>query len=298
MRNVLAAYQIEADTTSVSVRAQRWLKLTRHYVTSYYKSRSEQALFQGVKTFCMFVGHARSGHSIIGALLDAHPDIILPDEVDALRYISAGFSKEQLYHILLARSQQQAAKGRTKQGREQTTYSYRVPNQWQGRYKQLQVIGCSKAGRTTQRIAQDPVLLERLQHAMSDVNVKLIHVIRNPYDNISTLMLRGGRSFQNAAHHYFLNCQTLIDLQKRVNSANWLLVRQEEFIHQPQLLLSQICHFLGATTTDDYLEACAGILYKSPARSRHKVAWTAEWIKGVKERLAEFDFLDGYTYET
>ena len=297
LRNMLMADRTETDSTNLGTYMQQTLQLTRHYVTSYYQSRNQQDLFQEVKSFCLFIGHARSGHSIIGALLDAHPQIILPDEVDILRYIAAGFGKKQIYHILLTRSQRQAANGRTKQGREQQRYSYFVPDQWQGQYEQLRVIGSSKAGRTTQRLAQDPTLLNKLQGAVGQANVKLINVIRNPYDNISTLMLRGGRSFENAINNYFLNCHTLADLEKQADDANWLLVRQEEFITHPQLELTQICHFLGVTPADDYLEACANILYSSPAKSRYKVPWTTPLIEEVAQQIAQFDFLNGYSYE-
>lgn len=296
IRNILTVDRTKTGSPDMSTYMQQTLRLTRHYLTSYYKSWGQQGLFQEVQAFCLFIGHARSGHSIVGALLDAHPEIVLPDEVDSLRYAAAGFSKEQICHILLARSQQQAAKGRTKQGRERR-YSYRVPDQWQGRYRQLRVMGCSKAGKTTQRLARDPTLLEQFQNMIAPVQVKLIHVIRNPYDNISTFMLRGGRSWQNATENYFLNCKTLAGLQKQVNPSHWLLVRQEELIVQAHRVLNEMCQFLGVTATEEYLDSCASILYKTPAQSRHKIPWTPEWIEAVETQMAPFAFLDGYSYE-
>ena len=50
-------------------------------------------------TFCLFLGHARSGHSIVGVLLDAHPRIVLADEFDALEYVDARFSKGQILYL-------------------------------------------------------------------------------------------------------------------------------------------------------------------------------------------------------
>jgi hypothetical protein len=52
----------------------------------------------------MFVGHNKSGTSMVGSLLDAHPEVILSDEADALDYVRAGFSREQIFHILLGQS--------------------------------------------------------------------------------------------------------------------------------------------------------------------------------------------------
>ncbi|KAJ7371717.1 hypothetical protein OS493_023052 [Desmophyllum pertusum] len=41
-------------------------------------------LYDGVETFVMFIGYPRSRHSLVGAILDAHPEIIIPHEYDVL----------------------------------------------------------------------------------------------------------------------------------------------------------------------------------------------------------------------
>ena len=274
------------------------LSLPLLYVTSSIKGRQHHVAFQDIKTYCLFIGHGRSGHSIFGALLDAHPQIIIPDELDTLRYIAAGFGKDQICYLLLARSQAQIRRGRRKTGLGDKTYSYQVPDQWQGRFDKLKVIGDSQAGVSTQRLAQNPALFQRLQDTMTEVNIKVLHVIRNPYDNISTLMLRGGRSFENAIERYFTNCEIIAEFRKRISSDDLLATRQEEFLAQPQARLHETCRFLGLEANQNYLDACASILYKSPAKSRSKVAWTPELINLVQRRIDEFDFLAGYTYES
>src|SRR5947207_1497248 len=45
------------------------------------EARMRDAL-RDLEVFCLFVGQGRSGHSIVGALLDAHHEIVLPDTVD------------------------------------------------------------------------------------------------------------------------------------------------------------------------------------------------------------------------
>jgi hypothetical protein len=273
------------------------LSLPLHYVKSQLRGQQYRAAFQDVKTYCLFIGHGRSGHSIFGALLDAHPNVIIPDESDILRYVGAGFNKIQICYLLLAKSQAQAKHGRKKDGLGNKTYSYQVPGQWQGQFDKLQVIGDTQAGISTQRLARNPDLLPRLQDIMGETKVKVFHVIRNPYDNISTLMLRDGRSFENAIERYFANCQTITQLRKRISSDDLLPVRHEEFLAQPQARLKEICDFMGVTAEQTYLDACAGILYKSPSQSRSKVAWTADLIDLVQRQINEFDFLAGYSYQ-
>ena len=91
----------EVTNPGLGARVYDSLRLAKSYVTSYYQSRGEHALYDQVKTYCMFVGHARSGGSITGALLDAHPNIVLADEMDVLNQVAAGFSRDQIYHMLI-----------------------------------------------------------------------------------------------------------------------------------------------------------------------------------------------------
>jgi hypothetical protein len=276
--------------------AYRWLSMTRHYLTSYYQSRKAPYHFYDLKTYCTFIGHMKSGGSMIGSLLDAHPNVILADEVYALRYIQAGFKREQVFHILLRASQKELLKGRVT-ARRLTPYSWLVPGQWQGRFTSLRVIGDSTTGSSTQQLAEMPRLLEKLRKIMQPVNLRFIHVIRNPYDPISIMMVRGKRSFENASEHYFDSCKMLLDLHKQLPASELFPIRYEDFVHQPEKSLAAICNFLGLDATPEYLQACANILNKSPEQSRRLVKWEPAWVEEVKNRMAEYDFLTGYSFE-
>jgi len=260
-------------------------------------AREREAL-AGVRTYCVFIGHARSGHSIVGALLDAHPQIVISDELDALRYVDLGFDPRQVMFLSLDVSRKQALNERRKAGQGGTVYSYHVPGQWQGRYRELRVVGDSQAGWTVQRLARDPRLLDRLRTRMAGRDVRFIHVVRNPFDNISTMMLRGNRTFESAFDRYFANCEAIVDLAGRIGEASLLRVRHEDVIADPRATLSEACAFLGVAAQADYLDACASILYDSPSRSRAKVTWTAEMRARTDERIAAYPFLLGYAFES
>ena len=276
--------------------AYRQLDGARRYATTYYKHLRQPGLFEHVQTFCMFIGHTKSGSSLVGALLDAHPEIILADEADVLRYVIDGFGKEQIFHILLKGSYREAMKGRVT-ARRLDPYSLAVPDQWQGRYRQLRVIGDSKAGPSVRRLSKRPELLGKTQKVMKGVGSKFIHVIRNPFDPMSVMMIRGKRTFENALEHYFDYCETLVALRKQLDSSNLIAVRYEEFVQQPEMKLAEVCRFLGVDVDEDYLGACAGILHDSPERSREMVEWRADWIEIVQKRIEQVDFLEGYCFE-
>lgn len=55
------------------------------------ESSGNEELFGDLETYCMFIGYPRSGHSLIGFLLDAHPSMIIAHELHVLKHINAGY---------------------------------------------------------------------------------------------------------------------------------------------------------------------------------------------------------------
>lgn len=276
--------------------AFRTLTTARNSVRSRRAVRRDPARFAHVRTFCFFVGHNKSGTSLVGSLLDAHPDVVLSDEADALRLVEAGWDRDRLFHLLLRRSEIEARKGRVT-ARRLGGYSYAVPGSSQGTSSSPLVVGDSTSGASTRRLREQPDLLERLSESMRGIDVKMIQVIRNPFDPISAMMVRGGRTFENAIAHYFRACETLARLRAETGPDRLLPVRYEAFVADPEAGLAEACRFLGVDPDPDHLRACASIVRRDPDRSRGMVEWTPEWIETVERRIDAFDFLKGYSYE-
>jgi hypothetical protein len=129
---------------------------------------------------------------------------------------------------------------------------------------------------------------------MSPVQLKFIHVVRNPFDNIATMMVRGGRTFEDAFGQYAANCEAIVPLSERIGADSLSRIRHEDLVLDPRDTLASLCRFLGVEAEPDYLEAAAGILFRSPSRSREGVEWPAERVKRVDELIRRFDFLAGY----
>ena len=273
----------------------RKLDIARRYAATTYKNYRQPDLFADVDTLCLFIGQVKSGGTLLGALLDAHPHVVLADEIDVLYYVKAHFKREQIFHLLAKGAQREAMRGRIT-ARRLTPYSLSVPGQWQGRSQKIKVIGDSKAGPTTRQLGKEPQLLTQLQTVMGHVDLRLIQVIRNPFDPISAMIMRGGRSFENAIEHYFDYCQTLADLRGQLPAGSLLAVRYEDFVAQPRQKLAALCHFLGIEPEDAYLAACVGIVKRTPDQYRQMVAWTPHWIEVVCDRMNQFEFLAGYPY--
>ncbi len=264
------------------------LTIPYRFFTSLCHTVYEPRIFNDIKTFVMFIGYPRSGHTLIGFLLDAHPNMIVASQTSALRYLKYGFGKQQIFYLLMQNSRQVA-----RTGRKQRRYSYEVPNQWQGRFDKPRVIGES-TGLT--RLRRNPSLLKSLRQKLKGVDLKLIHVIRNPYDNISTMKIRSGEFLPNAINRYFSMCEIVETLKPQVATGAVHNIYHESLINNPKSTLMALCASLGMGSDESYLSDCASVIYKSSHKSRTDVEWNQELIDAVKQRMRGFSFLDGYSY--
>jgi hypothetical protein len=247
----------------------------------------------------MFIGYQRSGHSFIGALLDAHPNVSMGMEVDALNLVRLGYSRNQLFYCLIRNSQV----FKKKLNNVWTGYSYAVPGQFQGTYEELKVIGDKKGGKSTLRLEEDPTLFSDLEH-MAKCSVKVLHVIRNPFDNISTMILRNAtdpdhptpEEFREKVDLYF---QKVKINQSLIASGNLEImdVFHESFLSQPEKILNDILAFLSLPAPEDYIRNCAAAVYDEPHRTRKEISWPEDLKTEVREFIRKIDFLSHYDFD-
>jgi sulfotransferase family protein len=254
-------------------------------------SMERRHLFDDLECFCLFVGSGRSGHSLVGSLLDAHPEVIIAHQLNVLHLVHGEFNRWQIFHLLLANSEHYA-----EHERKETGYVYTVPNQWQGRFHDLRVIGDKSGAASENKLSRNPWLFERLRERV-ELPVKLIHSIRNPWDNISTVSKRVGMDLPAAVDRYFGRCDTVANLLERVPASDVLHVRHEELVADPTSALRALCSFVGVDVSGDYLGDAAGIVRAEAHKSRHKAPWTPELIADVKRRCERYPFLEGYSYD-
>lgn len=249
---------------------------------------------KGAELYCMFIGYPRSGHSLIGSLLDAHPNIIISHELNVLRKLRQGHKEQRIYCDILKNTQTYA-----KMGRMETGYSYQIPNQWQGKYKNLKVIGDKQGGASTTMIGQHPKLIDLLYKTIQKP-IKFIHVTRNPYDNISSIVRRDskrlGLDFKGCIELYFNYCQIIANFQQQIKNDDCYDLKHENVINNPKIELQKLCGFLGQETSEDYLEDCGSIVFDAPQKSRSRYEWDDNLIELVQRQIEQFPFLQGYSY--
>lgn len=274
------------------------ISILSQFFTSLVKGLINHRLFEGIRTYIMFIGYPRSGHTLIGALLDAHPNMIVAHELNALQYIRHGFSKNQVFSLLLSNSRSNA-----KAGRMCTGYSYAVPNQFQGRYTDLIVIGDKKGGGSAYLLKENPSLLSIMEQRVG-LPAKYIHVYRNPFDNITT-WARGGnlvkklvteKDLEQIISKYFATAE-MIDQLKKDSRIEIIDIKHEDFIKHPKELLEFLVNKIGLETNEDYLESCGKIVFESPKKTRHSINWPEHLINLVMQNVRRYPWLTDYNFD-
>jgi hypothetical protein len=272
----------------------RALPVARRYPGTYLSATTHGRRLRddarAIQAVVVFVGHPRSGHSLVGALLDAHPDMVVAHEADVLKYVAAGFGRDQLVALLVRREQERVKAGHV----SGSGYGYAVAGSWQGRYRRLSVVGDKKGGRTTLRLAEDPALLDRLA-AVTGAPSRLVQVVRNPWDNIATMHRRAPRrGLPETIDLYFGMSDTVDAIEARATPEAFHRLRHEDLVADPAAELTRLCGFLAVPVEAEHLAACAAVVFPEPRRTRDELAWTDAQRAEVTERAALHPWLHGY----
>jgi Sulfotransferase family len=260
-------------------------------LTSTWRGLSEPRL-RDIERVCFFIGYGRSGHTAIGSVLNAHPEMVISHELNLFRYVEEGFSRRQLFALMLLRDQQFAARGRIWTG-----YDYTVPNQSQGCFTRLRVIGDKKGGRSAQIIDSQPELVDRLRRTVR-MPLRVIQVVRNPFDNLVTQSVRVNLTLPEAIEWYDERSRGVLRARSLFDASEVIDVQHEEFVRDPKGTLTRLCGFLGVEACESYLDDCASIVNPGNSRRRDSVTWTKDERHRVQEIIDQYTFLSGYTFET
>jgi len=279
-------------------RLRRAASIPWRYAWSLRFALSHRDLFSDISSYCQFIGYPRSGHTLVYALLNAHPDVVLSNELGALRFLDLGFSRAQLFSLILRADRRFAERGYRFQG-----YEYQVPRQWQGRFRRLRVIGDKDGGRDTTRLGKDPARLERLRGRVA-IPVRFIHVVRNPYDVITTIVRRRNErneptTLEEVVERSGRALSTVERILRESAGDMMLTVRHEDLVREPKPVLRRLCAHLGVEAEEAYLEDCARIVFPSARKSRDAAEWTPRLVERVRaESIDRYEFLAGYSFQS
>lgn len=243
-----------------------------------------------LSAFCFFIGFPRSGHSLIGSILSAHPEIVISHELDALYFVERGLDAHQIFGLILARD-----RAFSRAGRRWTDYDYAIAGAGQGTYGHLRIIGDKKGGKSSERLQRNPKLIQRLRETV-EVPLRTVHIVRNPFDNIATIHNRGGIPLSDAIGRYQSLCEANRLIRDLLEPEELLELRLESIIGDPAHELDRLCTFLGVSLEPDFLNSCLPLLFKAPRKTRETIRWPASSLERVSAMIESFEFLEGYEW--
>jgi sulfotransferase family protein len=250
---------------------------------------AEPERFARLERFCGFIGYSQSGHTLVGSLINAHPDAVIAHELDVLHLVAEDLTRDELFALILARDREFATLGRTWTG-----YDYNVPGGHQGATEAPRVIGDKKGQRSTRNLMENPSLLARLR-ACVNLPLAMIHVVRDPHDTIASICRHAGDGdLDRAIVHYAELAQANATIRAQLAPRELLDVHLEDLVADPPGGLGRICAFLGLEPHADYLRHCAAVVFPAPNRPGRMAAWSARQRTAVAELAARHDFLGRY----
>ncbi len=255
-----------------------------------------EALLSHLQHFCLFIGYPYSGHSLVGSIIDAHPNAAISHELHVGKLLRKGYPKERIFSMILLNSIKFAREGRT-----WNNYSYFIPGEWNGRFTTLKVVGDKKGGGSSEFFTKKPEVFDAIGTRLG-MPIKYIHVIRNPYDMISTLFTKTQNPKTDniviTIDKFIKRIERTAELRKLIQPDDWHDVYHEKLLSLPDETILNLFRFLGLEVPEGFVENCRKVIYPSPHKSRLDVSWSESNIEYVSQNLARFEHLSAYTFHS
>lgn len=234
------------------------------------------------KNYLVFVGSGRTGSTLLGQLLNKHPNIAISSE---LRVITNAFKKNKKVNKYLKEI-----------ARVSSTESF-VPHKyidndknpqflkWQKDWvipeinfsekypkEKILIYGDKKQGGNTQAFIQDE---SKVWDLLSGLNLKFISINRHPYSILN--------SYKNVGFDIDEYVDEYIGIQKKANKIiqeqNGLSLYYEELLGSPNKTLIDTFNFLECNITDQFIEDLITLINKT------KINETIDLPKEIRQKV-------------
>lgn len=247
--------------------------------------------------YLFFVGFGHSGHSLVGALIDAHADACIANEANFFATLEANpsITLPAAKKLLLSAAQT----GPNQAPWLNTGYSYVLSGGNQGSCRTLRVLGDKKGGQTAEIIARDPTTLETAL-SLFGKEIRFLSVIKNPYDIVAASAFRRGESIQRKHIALFQRKANVIaQMSKNLSSAEMQIVRYELLVSDFQTTFSNILEYLQLEVTGEFLSLAQTMIRKDIPRRRTLSAWPND-VRDEMEKLLQSgaitNIFNGYAF--
>ena len=276
---------------------------------------------KGLKKLALFVGHARSCHTFVGSMLNAHPHMHIGVSFNLVTYFKK-LGKKSTKEALLQEMYKSALFNRdSTRSKERKGYSLWFDGLYQGTYKDhLDVIGAQRGGGLARLNLNDPEMCEAALaglRRLTGLPLYLIRVIRNPFDIISTQVLyeRRGPGEVHAlktklkgshkqyrdpelvslkAKDYFDMLQSTEEVLRLADKG--MDVHCRDLITNPKVVIQKMCDFFEVECPQEYVEKSAAMVFPEESKTSELVDWPTKARDYVTKELSggRFPYLKRY----
>jgi len=240
-----------------------------------------------IEKFVVFVGHAHSGHSIVGALIDAHQDAAISNHVNVPKLIlDHNLTKTEILKVVLYHS----LNNDKNDAWINTGYNYQTYGN-QGKTKSPIVIGDKQGGASTRIIRNNPEVLLALKKIFKE-QLHLIFVHRNPLDNIAAFSHYMDEELSTKhVDRYFENLETVGNIKNLIDLDNWFQLDHKQFSINPENTMKKIFGFLNLSIDQLFIDRITEIVNSKPNKRRDSVDWNPLMLKTIQAKLNEYSQL-------
>jgi hypothetical protein len=263
-----------------------------HPFNAYLPSRRQQVESElGVaESLTFFIGYPRSGHTALAAVINGHPEAVLAHELDLFKWLQLGVDKGHLLALIAERE-----RWFEQRGRQWESYNYNVPLATYGGHP-VKIVGDKMAGVSTQRLRNDPTLLQRARETFQ-IPLRAINVVRNPYDNIATISSKQAWSLSESIDLFAALSDGIETISAMLDNDELLTLRSEQLIDSPAQELRRVWAFLGLSTDSEYVERAPEFVMSKPSMSRQRIRWEPAHIEAVEALIDRYPHLTGYSFD-
>jgi hypothetical protein len=237
--------------------------------------------------FVLIVGNARSGSTLLGAVLDGHPQAVIANESASSMALWRDLSAAQIVADVLDNATRNAAAGRPSEG-----YSYQIGPPPAAK-PALLVAGDKAWNPATLILHGNHGLIPSLE-ARLGVPVAIIHAIRDPFDVIATMHARSGAPVADRIRWYFMHCEAAAAIRDRLPADRFLDSHHEDLLADPPAAIERLCGFLQLPVDPAHVAAVQARLFDRPRRTRTAVDWQDADVTAIRAGIDRFAFLSRY----
>ena len=260
-----------------------------------------------LQSVCLPIGFPRTASQALAYSLTAHPNVVMTNMHNSVKQWwndGTPLSIDTFFPGILEMNRKMFA-NEIKYDREIRHYA--IPDQWQGRFERLTVIGDCSPDSSMKTLVKINCKSLKVFTNNIQLPLKFIFLVRNPYDIISSEVIASywpmphQEKFGLVMDRFFKNCERMEILLAQVGKMSdqpIFVWHMEDHIENPQQKLAELCEFISIESSESYLDACAKIFYKKTSKSRHFIEWPERYKRLVAETVRKYEFFSRYSWDS